>query len=119
MIFKTEGIRSFYRGLFPSLLGIIPYAGIDLAIYEVNLIISCTDAFLPLLVFIVIGLLRGFDVCFSLVLPEFSKRGMDCPLTASTHVSCLLLQNTTMRCTVSVSVMPEMGLLISCGTTVI
>lgn len=57
MIFKTEGIRSFYRGLFPSLLGIIPYAGIDLAIYEVNLIISCTDAFLPLLVFIVFGLL--------------------------------------------------------------
>ena len=35
-IFKTEGIRSFYRGLFPSLLGIIPYAGIDLAVYEVN-----------------------------------------------------------------------------------
>lgn len=34
VIFTTEGIRSFYRGLFPSLLGIIPYAGIDLAIYE-------------------------------------------------------------------------------------
>lgn len=37
VIFTTEGIRSFYRGLFPSLLGIIPYAGIDLAVYEVNL----------------------------------------------------------------------------------
>ena len=37
MIFQTEGIRSFYRGLFPSLLGIIPYAGIDLAVYEVSL----------------------------------------------------------------------------------
>lgn len=34
VIFQTEGIRSFYRGLFPSLLGIIPYAGIDLAVYE-------------------------------------------------------------------------------------
>ncbi|XP_027039843.1 mitochondrial adenyl nucleotide antiporter SLC25A25-like [Pocillopora verrucosa] len=34
VIFTTEGIRSFYRGLFPSLLGIIPYAGIDLAVYE-------------------------------------------------------------------------------------
>lgn len=37
VIFTTEGIRSFYRGLFPSLLGIIPYAGIDLAVYEVSL----------------------------------------------------------------------------------
>ena len=35
----TEGLRSFYRGLFPSLLGIIPYAGIDLAIYEVTILV--------------------------------------------------------------------------------
>ncbi|EDO32185.1 predicted protein [Nematostella vectensis] len=34
VIYQKEGIRSFYRGLFPSLLGIIPYAGIDLAVYE-------------------------------------------------------------------------------------
>ncbi|KAE9604220.1 putative mitochondrial carrier protein [Lupinus albus] len=33
MLFQ-EGPRSFYRGLVPSLLGIIPYAGIDLAAYE-------------------------------------------------------------------------------------
>ncbi|XP_068208078.1 mitochondrial adenyl nucleotide antiporter SLC25A24 isoform X2 [Palaemon carinicauda] len=33
-IYKYEGIRSFYRGYVPNLLGIIPYAGIDLAIYE-------------------------------------------------------------------------------------
>lgn len=33
-IYKTEGLRSFYRGYIPNLLGIIPYAGIDLAIYE-------------------------------------------------------------------------------------
>ncbi|GFU03695.1 calcium-binding mitochondrial carrier protein SCaMC-2-A [Nephila pilipes] len=33
-IYKTEGLRSFYRGYLPNLLGIIPYAGIDLAIYE-------------------------------------------------------------------------------------
>lgn len=33
-IFVQEGPRAFYRGLVPSLLGIIPYAGIDLAIYE-------------------------------------------------------------------------------------
>ena len=30
-----EGLRSFYRGYLPNLLGIIPYAGIDLAVYEV------------------------------------------------------------------------------------
>ena len=34
MIFRTEGLRSFYRGYVPNMLGIIPYAGIDLAVYE-------------------------------------------------------------------------------------
>ncbi|GFS15977.1 calcium-binding mitochondrial carrier protein SCaMC-2 [Elysia marginata] len=29
-----EGMASFYRGYIPNLLGIIPYAGIDLAVYE-------------------------------------------------------------------------------------
>ncbi|XP_058102811.1 calcium-dependent mitochondrial ATP-magnesium/phosphate carrier protein 2-like isoform X2 [Magnolia sinica] len=33
-ILIQEGPRAFYRGLVPSLLGIIPYAGIDLAAYE-------------------------------------------------------------------------------------
>lgn len=33
-IWVQEGARAFYRGLVPSLLGIIPYAGIDLAAYE-------------------------------------------------------------------------------------
>ncbi|KAL9458087.1 hypothetical protein AB3S75_007025 [Citrus x aurantiifolia] len=33
-ILVQEGPRAFYRGLVPSLLGIIPYAGIDLAAYE-------------------------------------------------------------------------------------
>ncbi|XP_073015371.1 calcium-dependent mitochondrial ATP-magnesium/phosphate carrier protein 2-like [Primulina eburnea] len=33
-IWIQEGPRALYRGLIPSLLGIIPYAGIDLAAYE-------------------------------------------------------------------------------------
>lgn len=33
-IWVHEGPRAFYKGLIPSLLGIIPYAGIDLAAYE-------------------------------------------------------------------------------------
>lgn len=34
-ILKMEGVRAFYRGYLPNTLGIIPYAGIDLAVYEV------------------------------------------------------------------------------------
>uniref|UniRef100_A0A8C5D1Z1 Calcium-binding mitochondrial carrier protein SCaMC-3-like n=1 Tax=Gouania willdenowi TaxID=441366 RepID=A0A8C5D1Z1_GOUWI len=33
-ILRTEGVRAFYRGYLPNTLGIIPYAGIDLAVYE-------------------------------------------------------------------------------------
>lgn len=33
-IYLAEGLRSFYRGYIPNMLGIIPYAGIDLAVYE-------------------------------------------------------------------------------------
>lgn len=29
-----EGVSSFYRGYVPNMLGILPYAGIDLAVYE-------------------------------------------------------------------------------------
>ena len=34
-IIKKEGARAFYKGYIPNILGIIPYAGIDLAVYEV------------------------------------------------------------------------------------
>jgi hypothetical protein len=40
-IYTKEGMRSFYRGYVPNLLGIIPYAGIDLAIYEVRNLLLC------------------------------------------------------------------------------
>ncbi|KAM0933300.1 putative mitochondrial carrier protein [Dioscorea sansibarensis] len=33
-IWIHEGPRAFYRGLIPSVIGMIPYAGIDLAAYE-------------------------------------------------------------------------------------
>ncbi|KAM5238226.1 mitochondrial adenyl nucleotide antiporter SLC25A23 isoform 1-T1 [Ctenodactylus gundi] len=33
-ILEHEGPRAFYRGYLPNMLGIIPYAGIDLAVYE-------------------------------------------------------------------------------------
>ncbi|XP_018420054.1 PREDICTED: calcium-binding mitochondrial carrier protein SCaMC-1 [Nanorana parkeri] len=33
-ILKREGVLAFYKGYIPNILGIIPYAGIDLAIYE-------------------------------------------------------------------------------------
>ncbi|XP_055611106.1 calcium-binding mitochondrial carrier protein SCaMC-2 isoform X2 [Uranotaenia lowii] len=33
-IYRREGLRSFYRGYIPNMLGILPYAGIDLAVYE-------------------------------------------------------------------------------------
>lgn len=33
-IWVQEGPRAFYKGVVPSLLGIVPYAGIDLAAYE-------------------------------------------------------------------------------------
>jgi solute carrier family 25 phosphate transporter 23/24/25/41 len=33
-MYKSEGFRVFYKGYIPNLLGILPYAGIDLAVYE-------------------------------------------------------------------------------------
>jgi len=32
----NDGIRGFYRGFLPNAIGILPYAGIDLAVYEVS-----------------------------------------------------------------------------------
>ncbi|KAJ8011609.1 hypothetical protein DPEC_G00060030 [Dallia pectoralis] len=33
-ILRREGVKAFYKGYTPNMIGIIPYAGIDLAIYE-------------------------------------------------------------------------------------
>ncbi|XP_073752316.1 mitochondrial adenyl nucleotide antiporter SLC25A24-like isoform X2 [Callorhinus ursinus] len=33
-LLKQEGVRTFFKGYIPNLLGILPYAGIDFAVYE-------------------------------------------------------------------------------------
>ncbi|XP_059848302.1 mitochondrial adenyl nucleotide antiporter SLC25A24-like [Hypanus sabinus] len=33
-IMRNEGLRAFFKGYVPNAIGIIPYAGIDLAVYE-------------------------------------------------------------------------------------
>lgn len=35
-VYKNEGPATFFRGYIPNIIGIIPYAGIDLCIYEVS-----------------------------------------------------------------------------------
>ena len=35
-MYMREGLRSFVRGYCTNVIGIVPYAGIDLAIYEVQ-----------------------------------------------------------------------------------
>lgn len=40
-IFQKEGVAVFYKGYVPNMLGIIPYAGIDLAVYEVGGAYGC------------------------------------------------------------------------------
>ena len=35
-IFQKDGVTAMYRGYIPNLIGIVPYAGIDLSIYEVQ-----------------------------------------------------------------------------------
>lgn len=33
---RSGGLRALYRGYVPNIIGILPYAGIDLAVYEVS-----------------------------------------------------------------------------------
>lgn len=35
-ILQREGLTAFYKGYLPNMLSIVPYAGIDLAVYEVK-----------------------------------------------------------------------------------
>lgn len=36
-ILQREGVAALYKGYVPNLLSIVPYAGIDLAVYEVRM----------------------------------------------------------------------------------
>ncbi|PKY42507.1 mitochondrial carrier [Rhizophagus irregularis] len=33
-MWKTQGLRSFYKGLLPALIGVFPYAAVDMSVYE-------------------------------------------------------------------------------------
>lgn len=46
-IYNQAGLKSFYRGYVPNLIGILPYAGIDLAVYEVCLYLFFFSLFSP------------------------------------------------------------------------
>lgn len=35
-LYRINGLRAFYRGFYVNLAGILPYSGIDLAVYEVG-----------------------------------------------------------------------------------
>lgn len=35
-IIQKEGVTALYKGYLPNMLSIVPYAGIDLAVYEVR-----------------------------------------------------------------------------------
>lgn len=33
-VLRQEGVRAFYRGIVPSMIGILPYAGVDITTFE-------------------------------------------------------------------------------------
>lgn len=35
-LYAADGFKVFYKGYVPNILGILPYAGIDLTVYEVS-----------------------------------------------------------------------------------
>ena len=37
-LYRINGLRAFYRGFYVNLAGILPYSGIDLAVYEAGLL---------------------------------------------------------------------------------
>ncbi len=62
---QREGLTAFYKGFIPNILGIIPYAGVDLATYEVLWPILCTirfDCVFYLMLFVLVSC-RLSNIC--------------------------------------------------------
>ena len=37
-LYAADGLKVFFKGYLPNIIGILPYAGIDLTVYEVRTI---------------------------------------------------------------------------------
>ena len=60
-MFREQGIKSFYRGCGPALVGIVPYAGVDMAVYE-TLKVTCRKIYgdkVPIPVLLSCGVVAG------------------------------------------------------------
>ncbi|KAG1666237.1 hypothetical protein FOA52_011539 [Chlamydomonas sp. UWO 241] len=44
---SEEGLSAFYRGLLPSTIGILPYAGVDIALFEILKVLPSSIGILP------------------------------------------------------------------------
>lgn len=60
-ILQREGVTAFYKGYIPNLLSIVPYAGIDLAVYEVRGANSSRRGACPVPVYIPLALFSCAD----------------------------------------------------------
>nr|AKN21590.1 slc25a-22 [Schmidtea mediterranea] len=60
-VYRTEGFQVFFRGYVPNLLGILPYAGIDLALFETfkNIYLKSNNETSQLQIPVYVSLLSG------------------------------------------------------------
>uniref|UniRef100_A0A3B4YH47 Solute carrier family 25 member 25b n=1 Tax=Seriola lalandi dorsalis TaxID=1841481 RepID=A0A3B4YH47_SERLL len=98
-IFQREGVAAFYKGYVPNMLGIIPYAGIDLAVYEVC-VCACVCVCVCVCVFFI-----SFIVYYSAAQsPSFA-------------LLCQTLKNSWLQRYATDSADPGVFVLLACGTT--
>lgn len=66
-ILQREGVTAFYKGYVPNLLSIVPYAGIDLAVYEVREMRthSCSASVLSVYLHLIILHPTDSEVCLA------------------------------------------------------
>ncbi|RKO87860.1 mitochondrial carrier domain-containing protein [Blyttiomyces helicus] len=61
-LWKEGGVRPFYRGCGPSLVGIVPYAGIDLAVFETLKVTTAetqSSTEIPMMAILCCGMVSG------------------------------------------------------------